>query len=199
MINSNFRTEVEIKKSEQSIDYSSKILMLGSCFTTEIGSIMQDYRFNVMVNPFGTLYNPASIASSIDKMLSTEEFRMQDVIETNPTDASSPRKYASFYHHSSFARTSADAFLSLANEHLKEAHNFIKEADTIIITLGTAWIFNHIEKGFTVSNCHKRLAKEFKRELLTVEKTYEILKGIANNLPDKKIIFTVSPIRHFKD
>ena len=82
---------------------------------------------------------------------------------------------------------------------MRAANEFLALADTIIITLGTAWIFNHKEKGFTVSNCHKRLAKEFSRELLSTDECYSILKKIADLLQNKRIIFTVSPIRHFKD
>ena len=194
-----FRTEVDIKESAHTLDYSSKIMMLGSCFTSEIGKILQDYRFDVMVNPFGVLYNPASILSSLRRIAHCTPFTADDVIETNPADIHAPRKYASFFHHSSFGRPSSEEFLFDANSSLELAHAYLKVADTIIITLGTAWTFRHIEKDIIVSNCHKRVAKEFRRELLSVEESAAMLKEIADLLPDKKIIFTVSPIRHFKD
>ena len=199
MANFNFTTKVAIKEGNGTLDYSSKIMMLGSCFTTEIGKIMQDYRFDVMVNPFGVLYNPCSIASSVERLAACTEFVAGDVIETNPTDASAPRKYASFSHHSSFARLSAEEFLLNANEQLRKASSFLKETDTVIITLGTAWVYTNTATGKVVSNCHKRVAKEFERSILSVEKCTHILKGIAELLPNKKIIFTVSPIRHLKD
>ena len=194
-----FRTQVEIKEAAETIGYSNRIMMLGSCFTTEIGKIMQDYRFNVMVNPFGVLYNPASIASSIERTVSCKEFTNDDSVTVNPADTHCPHKYASFFHHSSFARLTAGEFLENANASLAHAHKFLKDSDTIIITLGTAWVFRHIERDIIVSNCHKRAAREFQRELLSVEQCTEILHRIADLLPDKKIIFTVSPIRHFKD
>ena len=199
MDNFNFRTQVEIKEQQQEIDYSSKIMMLGSCFTTEIGKIMQDYRFNVMVNPFGVLYNPASIASSIKRIAECREFTNEDIITVNPADTHCPHKYASFFHHSSFSRLSTEEFLENANSSLTVSSRFLRESDTVIVTLGTAWVFRHIEKDIIVSNCHKRVAKEFQRELLTVEQCTNILNTITELLPDKKIIFTVSPIRHFKD
>ena len=199
MGNVNFSTPVEIKKGDIKLDYNSKVMMLGSCFTTEVGKIMQDYRFDVMVNPFGVLYNPASILSSVRRMFSNTRFTTDDVVETNPSDKGVARKYASFYHHSSFARLTPEEFLENANAHLSKAHAYLMEADTVIITLGTAWIFRHIEKKIIVSNCHKRQAKEFYRELLTVEECKNCLQEIAELLPRKKIIFTVSPIRHFKD
>lgn len=199
MGNLNFSTPVEIKKENTELKYGSKILMLGSCFTTEVGKIMQDYRFDVMVNPFGVLYNPASILSSVKRMVTHTPFAAEEVIETNPTDKGVVRKYASFYHHSSFARFTAEEFLENANTHLSNAHICLTDADTVIITLGTAWVFRHLEKGIIVSNCHKRSAKEFSRDLLSVGECTRCLQEITNLLPDKKIIFTVSPIRHLKD
>ena len=199
MGNLNFSTPVELKKGELVLDYSNKIMLLGSCFTTEVGKIMQDYRFDVMINPFGVLYNPASILSSVKRMESGGNFTPEDIIETNPTDKGVARKYASFFHHSSFSRHSADEFLKNANTQLEISRTYLKDADTVIITLGTAWVFRHIDKGIIVSNCHKRVAKEFQRELLSVEECISILQEITDNLPDKKIIFTISPIRHFKD
>lgn len=194
-----FRTMVMADEAGTRIDYGSKVIMLGSCFTTEVGKIMQEYRFNVLVNPFGVLYNPCSIAKSVKRMLSCTPFSAKEVIQTNPTDASSPEKFASFSHHSSFARLSAEEFLENANRALKEASDFLHSSDTVIITLGTAWIYTLAGTGEVVSNCHKRLAKEFNRRLLSVEECQSILEEIASLLPDKEIIFTVSPIRHLKD
>ena len=199
MDNFKFRTEVAVNRENTNLDYNSTILMLGSCFTTEIGAIMNDYRFNVLVNPFGTLYNPASILNSLKRLSSCTMFVEEDVIHTNPTNASAEKKYASFCHHSSFARLSAEEFLINANNHLAQAHSWLERTDIIIITLGTAWVFIENATGQIVSNCHKRLAKEFTRKLLSVEETYCALSTIAGMFPDKKIIFTVSPIRHFKD
>lgn len=199
MGNLKFSTTVEVPDGGNTINYSSKILMLGSCFSTEIGNILRAYRFNVLVNPFGTLYNPCSIASSVGRLCSRTLFCPDEVIRTNPTDANSPGRYASFWHHSSFARSSAEEFLANANNELAAAHNFLLEADTVIITLGTAWVYSLASTGAVVSNCHKRLAKEFNRELLSIGKCREVLETIPKLLPDKKIIFTVSPIRHMKD
>ena len=194
-----FSTKVEIKSAASLLDYNSSIMMLGSCFTTEIGNILKDYRFNVNLNPFGVLYNPCSVAKSIQRLAECRPFKLEEVIQTNPTDAISPAKYASFWHHSSFARTSPDEFVNNANEKMKTSSQFLKQSDTVIITLGTAWVYINKENGAPVSNCHKRLSKEFERKLLTVNECKEQLSKIAELLPDKKIIFTVSPIRHLKD
>jgi hypothetical protein len=194
-----FRTKIDIPKQNFEIDYNSKILLLGSCFTTQIGEILQDYKFNTVANPFGVLYNPYSIRNSIELLTTNKEFTTKDIIQTNPTDKISQEKYASFFHHSSFARLSKEEFLENANEHLRKASQFLKAADTVIITLGTSWIYKLTENSMVVSNCHKRLSSEFTRERMTTSQVKQALENIINMLPDKKIIFTVSPIRHFKD
>ena len=194
-----FSTKVTASEAEQKIGYSNKLIMLGSCFSTEIGKILQDYKFDVAVNPFGVLYNPCSISRSVERLMECRMFSKEEIIRTNPADAASPARYASFWHHSSFSRSSEEGFLSNANCSLHQASEFMQQADTVIITLGTAWTYRHIGTGEIVSNCHKRTAKEFHRELLSVESCKEELRKIANLLPDKNIIFTVSPIRHLKD
>lgn len=193
-----FTTKVQIPVQEDGITYKNKILLLGSCFADEIGRCLQDYRFRVMVNPFGTLYNPASIANSLERLSCGTEFTEQDIVINN-------RICTSFYHHSSFYGFPAEEFLKKANTALEASSRFFREADTIVITLGTAFIYKHIARNIIVSNCHKVKASEFERKLLTPEECTEELKRSVNilqknagNIP-RKIIFTVSPIRHLKD
>lgn len=177
------------------ISYSDKILMTGSCFTDNIGRLLTNYGFDVCVNPFGTLYNPASVAESIKRLIDGNEFRAEDCVEIGAGDA----RICSFHHHTSFARKSKEEFIENANERLAEASAFFKECNKVIITLGTSWCYRHIEKDIIVSNCLKRNAKEFVREFIPAKETASLLKGIMDMCPDKEFIFTVSPIRHFKD
>lgn len=177
------------------ISYSDKILMTGSCFTDNIGRLLTNYGFDVCVNPFGTLYNPASVAESIKRLIDGNEFRAEDCVEIGAGDV----RICSFHHHTSFARKSKEEFIENANERLAEASAFFKECNKVIITLGTSWCYRHIEKDIIVSNCLKRNAKEFVREFIPAKETASLLKGIMDMCPDKEFIFTVSPIRHFKD
>ena len=177
------------------ISSSDKIMMTGSCFTDNIGRLLTNYGFDVCVNPFGTLYNPASVAGSIKRLIDGNEFRTEDCVEIGAGDA----RICSFHHHTSFARTSKEEFIRNANEKLAEASAFFKECNKVIITLGTSWCYRHIEKDIIVSNCLKRNPKEFVREFLPSMETASLLKEIMAMCPDKKFIFTVSPIRHFKD
>lgn len=177
------------------ISYKDRILMIGSCFTDNIGTQLRNYGFDVCINPFGTLYNPASVAQSIRRLIQGQEFTLEDCIEIGAGD----KRICSFHHHTSFARTSPEEFLQNANERLGEACEFFKRCNKVIITLGTSWCFRHIEKDFIVSNCLKRHPQEFVREFLSSVQTAGMLKEIMTMCPEKEFIFTVSPIRHLKD
>lgn len=177
------------------ISYNDRILMIGSCFTDNIGSQLKNYGFSVCINPFGTLYNPASVTQSIKRLLDGKEFTQEDCVEIGAGD----QRICSFHHHTSFARRTSEEFLQNANAQLKQAGEFFKECNKVIITLGTSWCFRHIEKDFIVSNCLKRHPKEFKREFLPSSQTATMMREIMELCPEKEFIFTVSPIRHFKD
>ena len=177
------------------ISYKDKIMMLGSCFSDNIGSRLKNYGFDVCVNPFGTLYNPASILSSVRRMLAGTGFSAEDCVEIGAGDS----RTCSFCHHTSFARASQTEFIENANARLAEASEFFRECNKVIITLGTSWCYRHIDKDMIVSNCLKRNPKEFVREFLQSSQTTEMLREIMELCPDKQFIFTVSPIRHFKD
>ena len=131
------------------ISYNDKIMMLGSCFTDNIGEQLADLGFDVMINPFGTLYNPVSILNSIERLVSGTPFDEDDCIGIGAGD----QRICSFYHHTSFAGNSTEDFLTLANATLAEARKRFLECNKIIITLGTSWCFQHIEKDIIVSNC----------------------------------------------
>ena len=177
------------------ISYKDKIMMLGSCFSDNIGSRLKNYGFDVCVNPFGTLYNPASILSSVRRMLAGTAFNAEDCVEIGAGDS----RTCSFCHHTSFARASQEEFIGNANARLAEASEFFRECNKVIITLGTSWCYRHIDKGMIVSNCLKRNPKEFVREFLPASETTAIIREMMELCPDKQFIFTVSPIRHFKD
>ena len=189
------QTPVTDLPNKVSISYKDKIMMLGSCFSDNIGTRLRNYGFDVCVNPFGTLYNPASILSSVKRLLECNDYHEDDCIEIGAGDS----RICSFFHHTSFARPSQEEFMSNAQAQLKEASAFMKECNRIIITLGTSWCYRHIEKDMIVSNCLKRPAKEFVREFLQSGTTAAMLNEIMELCPDKQFIFTVSPIRHFKD
>ncbi len=198
------QTLVADEKCKVGISYGDKIMMLGSCFSDSIGRQLADYGFDVCVNPFGTLYNPVSILRSVERLVSGTPFTEEDCIQIGAGD----ERWCSFCHHTSFARATREEFLENANHALETAREFFMECNKVIITLGTSWCFRHIESGDIVSNCLKRPAAEFKRVRLSVDEVAEALREIAGmcvggaaavDYLRKHIIFTVSPIRHFKD
>ena len=189
------QTPVIDEKCESGISFEDKIMMLGSCFSDNIGKQLADFGFEVCVNPFGTLYNPVSIHNSVHLLAGEKLFTDEDCIQMG----AGSDLICSFRHHTSFARKTNEEFIENANKSLEAARNFFKDCNKIIITLGTSWCFRHIPSGQIVSNCLKRDAKEFNREMLSSEETASLLKEIMEICPEKDFIFTVSPIRHFKD
>lgn len=204
-------TKVNIAEPEQKLGYNNKIMIIGSCFANEIGTILKSCGFDISVNPFGTLYNPYSVISSLERLAAGYAIQKSDVIDislhstgTCPDSEGKKHiansgKYCSFFHHSSFAKESAEEFVSSANERIAQESDFFNNCDTVIITLGTSWIFRHIPTGCIVSNCHKITPKEFERDFLPLEKSVGIIDDFIKKHPHKKFIFTVSPIRHLKD
>ena len=189
------QTPVTDLPNKVNISYKDKILMLGSCFSDNIGTRLKNYGFDVCVNPFGTLYNPASILSAVSRLLGGKCFCEEDCVEIGAGDS----RTCSFFHHTSFARETGSEFIENANASLAAAAEFFRKCNKVIITLGTSWCYRHIGKDMIVSNCLKRNPKEFIREFLPASRTAAILREIMELCPDKQFIFTVSPIRHFKD
>ena len=191
---------------EKQLDLSSKILCLGSCFADSMGEKLLQYSFDCLVNPFGTLYNVCSVFNSLMRLgavsgliRSTDNplFTKEDII-LRPD-----RKFASWSHHSRCSvrqeEGTAEDFLKKANEDLKTAAEFFLKADTVILTLGTSWVFKLKGTDFVVSNCHKFPARDFERLFVPAEEQTDILRQIAQMFPEKRFILTVSPIRHLAD
>ena len=196
------QTPVADEPCKVGISYEDKIMMLGSCFTDNIGRQLVDYGFDVRVNPFGTLYNPVSILRSVERLISGTPFTAEDCVQIGAGDT----RWCSFSHHTSFARASREEFLEHANMALKAAHEHFLSCSKVIITLGTSWCFRHKESDAIVSNCLKHPASEFFRERLSATEVTEALRRIVElccessaGVCPKQFIFTVSPIRHFKD
>lgn len=187
------QTEIKIQPLEQTITYGDGLLFLGSCFADEVGTLCKNLGFNALVNPFGVLYNPASIEQSIERLQHGTPFTPNDVI------AVGEGQYCTFCHNTAFWNRSEAALLEQANHSLAKAHTHLMESKWLIISVGTSWVFRNKETQKVVSNCHKLPANQFEREFLPVEKSIQHLSKIVKQLPEKQFIFTVSPLRHLKD
>ena len=186
-------TSLNIGKSAVKLSVQDNILVLGSCFADSVGARMLHSGMNVCVNPFGTLYNPLSIAKAVRRLSSGEPFKAEDCVQMG----AGAELICSFSHHTSFARKEQEEFLSNANASLAEACNKWKSCNKVIISFGTVWCYFH--DGEVVSNCLKRPQAEFERKALSLAQTTAALRGIVEENPDKEFIFTVSPIRHLAD
>lgn len=189
------QTPVEAGRSKVGVSLNDKIVILGSCFADNMGQKMVDLGFDVCLNPFGTIYNPVSVCNSVARLTSGIPFSKDECVQMG----AGAGLVCSFSHHTSFARRTEDEFLQVANASLKEASLRWKAASKVIITLGTAWIYEYTRSGETVSNCLKIEAKEFTRRRLSVRETATLLMNMIARHPEKEFMFTVSPIRHFKD
>jgi hypothetical protein len=178
------------------IDYNSKLLFLGSCFSDHIGGKMKKLKFVVCLNPFGVLFNPISLANSIQLLLEKKAFKKSDLSFNNEL-------WFSFAHYTIFSDIDPDRCLDKINQNFFYAQNFIRNADIVILTLGTSWIYSHKDTGKVVANCHKLPSSNFSNYFSTPENSFNHIKGAVDKLrkinPLVKIIFTVSPIRHWKD
>lgn len=193
------QTEVSFEAAANKFHMDDSILVLGSCFSGCVGDRLQALGMNVLVNPFGPLYNAASMRSALERIVSGEHFTQEDCVSLGAGSS----RICSFHHHTLASRTDAESFLQDANAVLDEAHAFWQNCNKIILTLGSSWCYRHIERDMIVSNCLKRDACEFRREFLSLEQIEEQLQcmyALACASGKKRdILVSVSPIRHFKD
>ena len=178
------QTIVDIAPSAWKIGYEDKILMMGSCFADEIGEQMTQRALQVTCNPFGTLYNPLSIAQALT-MTEMPELILHDGL------------YHSMAHHGSFSRVDRQETEQAVRTSIDTLQQALQEATVVIVTFGTAWVYEM--NGEIVGNCHKLPADRFTRRRLSVDEIVAAWQPILDRYPDKHWLFTVSPIRHIKD
>lgn len=191
-----FTTPVHINPLPVKIGYRHSSLVIGSCFAMSIGERLARLKLPVLVNPFGVVYNPISVANSIELLLGKREFTADDLFYSNGL-------WSSFYHHSSFSSLDKDEAFEQIKLTLESGRKHISKLERVIITLGTARVYEYKKTGQVVSNCHKLPTSEFTHRLMSVEEVSTALSGTLSLLklmqPDVEVVFTVSPIRHLKD
>ena len=193
------QTIVDIKPSAWKIGYEDKILLLGSCFSDEIGEQMKQRYLNVTCNPFGTLYNPLSIAQAIHykSQISNHHTAQADRKKSQIPLIFNEGLWHSMAHHGSFSRPTQEEAEQAVRDSIDTMQRALEEATVVIVTFGTAWVYEM--NGEIVGNCHKLPESSFTRRRLTVEEIVAAWQPILERYPDKHWLFTVSPIRHIKD
>lgn len=186
----------QIPPSIAKIDYGQKILLIGSCFTEQIGRQLKELKFDILQNPNGIIYDPLSIATSLNSYIENKIYVEKDLFPHNDL-------WHSWQHHSAFSGINKAGVLEKINRSQSQAHHFVKNALWLIITLGTAYHYKIKESQKFVANCHKVPASGFEKQLMEVEEIIPQLSATIQQLrlinAGIKIIFTVSPVRHVRD
>jgi hypothetical protein len=191
-----FRTKISIPKSENPIDYNSKIVSLGSCFAVNMAEKLDYFKFQNTCNPFGILFHPLAIEKLIGFAVSGKQFTAEDLFFHN-------ERWHSFDVHSDWSNSNKEELIANLNAIVQATHQRISEATHIIITYGTSWVYRNLASNSIVANCHKVPQKQFGKEILSIEtiensiqNTIDLIQKVNSKA---NIMFTVSPVRHLKD
>ena len=189
-------TKVDLPNFSKKIDFDTVSLLLGSCFSDNIGKWLHEIKFNSLSNPFGTLYNPISVGNCLQHIINGTVFSEKDLCERKS-------QYFSYDFHGSFAGNDKKIVLEEMNTAVKNARNTLLNADYLFVTFGTAWAFELKGSSKLVANCHKMPSNTFNRRKLEVEEIVNVWDNLHDLLfekfPKLDIVYTVSPIRHLKD
>lgn len=191
-----FRILVDCIQSPEKIVYGTSFMMLGSCFAENLGVRLQQMKFNVMVNPFGIVYHPASAAYQLERIITGKSYTAEELKQHNEL-------WHSFDHHGRFSHPDAGVCLEQINHGLQQAHVQLARSNCLFVSFGTAWAYRLKHTRRIVANCHKFPSSDFERICFDVERLYAIWSKLITRLrrfnPKLKIIFTVSPVRHLRD
>ena len=197
-----FRFELDVKKIPWPVHHQHKLLLIGSCFTENMGEKLRNAKFQLLENPHGILFNPVSVTEAINDYISSRQYTAADLFYYNEA-------WHSWNHHSRFSGLSEAESLQKINVSITAAHRFLQEADYLFITLGSAWTYQLTgeapgeKPGSVAANNHKAPSAWFRRTLLSVAETTTVLQHMIENLTAFnsaiKIIFTISPVRHLRE
>ncbi len=202
-----FQLPISYPSLRPPIRYGDKILLTGSCFTEHIANALRDWKFATLLNPNGILFDAASVASSLISYIHPKRYTAEDLAFFNEL-------WQSWQHHSHFSGTDQSAVLAAINASQERAHGFLREADWLVITLGSSFSYRlatvvppALLSGSgalgAVANCHRAPGQQFVKHLLTIEEIVSALDSCLHQLfyfnPGLKVLFTVSPVRHSRD
>jgi hypothetical protein len=202
-----FMVNLDVKKLPIPLTYEDRILLVGSCFTEHIGNALEAARFQVLQNPHGILFDPASVGNSLISYIENKKYQKSDLFQLNEV-------WHSWEHHSRFSQIDPEKAIEVINESQERAHQFLKEASWVVVTLGSAFQYRLNEAsehgseqsfstGKAVANCHRAPGQWFYKHLLGIEEIISVLDGCYHRLmqfnPRIKILFTISPVRHLRD
>ena len=191
-----FRTVVKCAVSPEKIGYETPLVMLGSCFAENLGALMKQLKFNIILNPFGIVYHPVPLAQNIERIISGKPYIVDELHQYNEL-------WHSFDHHGRFSHTDASVCICKINDELQQTSEQLARSQWLFVTFGSAWAYRLKTTEQIVANCHKLPASDFERIRFDVHEICDIWKKTIAMLhqfnPDIKIVFTVSPVRHLRD
>ena len=194
-----FFTKIDIPAADFKIDYTSRLAFFGSCFADNISAQFAERKFHVLVNPFGTVYNPVSLAGQIKAIADGKIFGEEEVFQDTRCDG----LWHCWDAHSSLSGATKEECIEKLNAATAQARGFLQHADTVFITLGSAFVYYLKDSGKPVSNCHRQDPGLFERRLISVDEAAEAIREIATSIrqlnQNVHIVFTVSPLRHMSD
>jgi len=199
-----FRLEFTPRPFSSRISHQHRLFLIGSCFTENIGSKLKQLKFSVLENPNGILFNPVSIIKSLGSYIENRQYKEADLFYQNES-------WNSWEHHSRFSHPDKNTCLQMINQSQQAAHQFLKKADWLLITVGSAFVYEIqtstgtlAEPGSNVvANCHKVPTDKFHKRLLSAAEITTVFKTLLDKIavfnPAVKIIFTISPVRHLRE
>lgn len=192
----NLSTSVELPVGLPPIAHEQQLLLMGSCFAENIGTLLMENKFRIDLNPFGILYNPSSISAALREVISDKVYTADDLFFFRAC-------WHSPMHHGNFSSASEAETCTAINDRLGKVRNELPQLNWLMLTWGTAYVYEQKETGRVVANCHKQPEKLFHRRRLSVEEVVAdytlLLNELQQHNPDIKVLLTVSPIRHIRD
>jgi hypothetical protein len=191
-----FFTPVELPSGLPPLVQADSLLLMGSCFATNMGSLLADAKFHPDINPFGVLYNPLSISAALREVVAGKVYKEENLFFFREC-------WHSPMHHGDFSSPSMEEILQRINARLLAAHECVHQLDCLMLTFGTSWVYEQKTTGHVVANCHKQPESVFIRRRLSVQEIVSdytsLFSGLIARNPKLKVILTVSPIRHIRD
>ena len=196
-----FKLTLEAKPSKYPIEFGDKLMLIGSCFTENIGAKFKSHLFEISENPYGILFNPVSVTNTLTEIMDLRKYKSDDLFQHNEL-------WHSWSHHSRFSAIEKEVALENINRTILDAHHFLKSANRLVITLGSAWLYHltneaPLGKGQVVANNHKGPINWFFKSLMQPNELLESLQALVARLqtfnPNLQIVFTISPVRHLRE
>jgi hypothetical protein len=196
-----FKLTLEAKPSKYPIEYGDKLMLIGSCFTENIGAKFKSHLFEISENPYGILFNPVSVTNTLTEIMDLRKYKSDDLFQHNEL-------WHSWSHHSRFSAIEKEVAVENINRTILDAHHFLKSANRLVITLGSAWLYHLTNEaplgmGQVVANNHKGPINWFFKSLMQPNELLESLHALVGRLqtfnPNLQIVFTISPVRHLRE